>query len=119
MWAFFPSSFHSLLLQLLFQQLGPCPALLAKPSVDSVVQGTQAPLQSSLFTAYFPVMITRNLCNRGGKGGGPVDNFSTQIYPRHSRKQKFRHAGTEEPRQTENPASVLPFGSGTALIADQ
>ena len=86
MWAFFPSTSLSLSPQLLFQQLGPCPALLAKPAVGSVAQGTPAPLQPPLSTAHFPIAVTRKFCNRSGKGGGPVDNLSMHIQPSHSKK---------------------------------
>lgn len=116
---FFPSTSLSLSPQLLFQQLGPCPALLAEPAVGSVAQGTPAPLQPPLFTAHFPTAVTGKFCNRGGKGGGPVDNFSAHIHPSHSEKLKSRHTKTAEPRQAGNSAPGLPFGLGTALFADQ
>lgn len=66
--------------QLLFQQLGPCPALLAKLAVGSEAQGTPAPSQPPLFTARFPIAVTGKFCNRDRKGGGPVDNLSMHAH---------------------------------------
>lgn len=86
MWAFFSSTFLYASPQLLFQQLGPSPALLAEPAVGSVAQGLPALPQPPLFTVHCPVVVTGKFCNRDGKGGDPADSLLMHVHPICSKK---------------------------------
>lgn len=99
MWAFFPSASHFLLPQLLFQQLCPCPAFLAKLAVSFVAQGTAAPSQPPSFTAHFPIDVTGKICSRGGKVH--VDNLSMHIHPYLSKKKNQGTQGLQRPGKVE------------------
>lgn len=104
---FFPSTSLSLSSQLLFQQLGPCPALLAKPAVSSVAQGTPAPLPPPLFTAHSPTAVTGKFSNRGGKGGGPVDNLSMHLRIYIPVTERSWNPGTQRLQSPGKPVTLL------------
>lgn len=111
----FPFYFPFLLAPVTFPAAG---SLSCSPGKAAQAQGTPAPSQSPLFTTHFPKAVTRNFCNKGAEGGGPVDNLSGHTHPSCPKKWKSRHTRAAEPRQVGNSASVLPFGLGAALTAD-